>query len=296
MKLLITSLLVLLSITSSAQKKETGENKTQFTGLSVRVGTFLSRPDVGQPITSFRKLAPNSSLAFRDVIDFEQNKFNITGVDAPIIDIGTHFTKPSETGETKKWNPEFSIGISYNPIELLASSYQNYEILRIDTLQSTQTGQDVYVDSIVNQSFNYSYQQELIYLNVGASISTNPMKRWRISIGVEASVGYSLIARTFLDKAQFDRLESSDGSFVRGLTVGGPDFEHEQIDNERGISTRLALPVVLSFRLSKELDKQLSNYILVLENRPNFTHYNIQELDSQFLYTNALGIGIRYVI
>lgn len=290
---ILSFLLMLISIPLTAQEENT-KKKVHLVGFSARIGTFTNSPDVGEPISSFQKLAPNSRLAFSNLDGFRQNRFTVTSVNAPTIAMNAHLMKSNKEERARKFNSEFTIGLSYTAIELLTSSYSREETIRVDTLQSTRTGEDIFIDSIVNEFFNYRYQQDLLYLNIGASISTDFLNRWKFSVGAETSIGYVLKAKTFLSRSQYSRFESSNNDFVRESFNDELEFEVEEVNNESGISTRVTLPAVLSFRLSKEADRRLSQCMLALESRPSFAFYNIPELDSDFYFTYNWSVGIRY--
>ena len=142
--------------TFSQEQDEPEKYKLKLIGFSGSIGNLTYTPDNTTSQETFQKLAPNKKLSFRDISEFEQNGLTSINSFGPTLDLSAHFSKRKDDGTLRKLNPEYKLGFSFNTIELFNSYYSRKERIRIDTLTSSRTGENLFIDSIISESYNYS--------------------------------------------------------------------------------------------------------------------------------------------
>ena len=103
-------------------------------------------------LSDFKKFAPNMTLSEDDLIGFSNGSgFNENS--GPAFSANIILAKPTAfADEVSRFNPEVRVGISYQRASLLNLNFTRTDEFRIDTLRSSQTREEYYVDSIRNKA------------------------------------------------------------------------------------------------------------------------------------------------
>ena len=293
MKKIILSL-VAFGIFAYSNAQEGSNSKIKLIGASLQYGMlFQSAENFGNP-ADFQKLAPFETLNKKDLSSFDRsNYFGIDG-DGPTLDVNLIFGRRSEDGSPTKFNIEYKFGLSYNFVELLSDNYSKETKYRTDTLTSSNSGEMYFVDSVNNERYDYRFERQIIYLNGGVTLSSNPDKKFKFYIGLEGSLGYSINSHTYLSYNNYSVIESDFSEFDRYVESDDNSFEFERVENKNGFSGRVSIPMGLDMRLNNDLASQFSQYHIFIESRPNLSYHSIKELGSKTVASNLVGVGFRY--
>ena len=243
-------------------------------------------------LSDFRKLAPNMTLSEADLIGFSNGSgFNENS--GPVFSANIIMAKPTAfADEVSRFNPEVRVGISYQKAGLLNLNFNRRDEFRIDTLRSSQTGEEYYVDSIQNQSYSLSYIQQQVMVDGDVTISTNPEKRWKFYTGIGVSLGLSVSPRTEVSYNSWSYVENQLFNNDRELSSNNDD-RSEEFANKTGFFGRVYIPLGVDFRIGKRKES-LKKYHLFIESRQSLNFQTISELSSQVTTSSVGGFGLRY--
>lgn len=181
----------------------------------------------------------------------------------------------------------FGSGIGYRSDQ----SWTKSESFTIDTLTSSQTGEQYTVDSTYAQGMGRSYEANDFMIGVSHFFQTNPMRRFSLHLGITASYGFSVNAR--MSTYQYDW-----SSVTPTLGVNDSDestyYRTEITDAPKSHSLTLQLPVELSFRPWKN-GKMLQGLSLALAYRPTLKHFVIADQKATNI-SSWLGMTLRFTI
>lgn len=254
-------------------------------------GQFYSPASASK--SEFLKLAPESELLKADMSTLPNQRVTYTGGLAEINLMAGFQLADREKGEYRN-NVQLRFGISYGTAILLDNFYSSNERFAFDTLVSTQTGKEFYVDSIKTNGYNMNYYRQHIGLSSSVIWRTNSSKRWSIYGGAGISVNYSLKSYTAISHwdngyvqypnslAHLYDNQTSTGTYVR-----------EEHENKNSLGGSAFLPMGLDLRMGK--DKKFWQHMhLFLEAQPGIGLVNIPELGGKMRTYTFVGFGLRY--
>jgi hypothetical protein len=243
-------------------------------------------------LSDFKKLAPNMMLSEADLIGFSNGSgFNENS--GPAFSVNIILAKPTAfVEEVSRFNPEFRVGISYQRASLLNLNFVRTDQFRIDTLRSSQTGEEYYVDSIRNQDYSLGYIQQQVMVDGDVTISTNPDRRWKFYTGIGVSLGLSVSPRT---EVNYDSWSYVEDGLSDNYRKSSNDYEgsSEEFANKTGFFGRVYIPLGVDFRIGKRKES-LKKYHLFIESRQSLNFQTIFELSSQVTTSSVGGFGLRY--
>lgn len=163
----------------------------------------------------------------------------------------------------------FGSGIGYQS----SQSWTKNEVFTIDTLTSSQTGQQYPVDSTHNQTIGRSYSANEFMVGVSHFFQTDPSRRFSLYLGINASYGFSVNSRVYTYESNWSSVDPNIGS--------GNSYENkfelvELSDAPKAHSLALQVPVELSYRPWKN-GKALQGLSVALSFRPTFKHFVIAD-------------------
>lgn len=279
---------VLSALTVNLNAQEAEDTGLQLKSVSAQLGVFNGSSGISNS-SDFQKLAPNSSFEKSDVSGFKiQNSF--FGSSGPAFSMNIVLAKPENTN-LSRLNTEFRFGISYQEIDVLNLGYDRIDEFRIDTLISSRSGNQVFVDSTYRQSYYLSYNQTNVMVDGDVTISTDPSKRFKFYGGIGFSLGFSAAASTdiiYSTTSNVNIIEDEESSFEFEI-----DGSSERFRNDGGLFGRVYLPLGLDFRIGKTKATAMK-YHLFVESRPNLSFHKVPELGSVTLTSNVSSLGFRY--
>ncbi len=172
------------------------------------------------------------------------------------------------TGNRKK-NPLMRVGLILNNGIGNSLGYSKSDTYRIDTLTSSQTGAQTFVDSVNNKYYNFQYSYKTIGLDAALIYRTNPKARWSLygGVGVNFTVG---VNATLNNRSQeyksINNINNNNfysNAFYQAIAT-------ENISTESKSNTAsVYLPIGIDFRIGRrrEFFKRIH---LFAEARPNY--------------------------
>lgn len=274
----------LLSMHSQAQM--------HLSDFSVYVGANTSG-DMGSS-EDFQLLAPNSTLLQNDFSSFNSyGGYEGINSNARIsFMLGFDFNKSGD--ESKSLTPQLRIGLTYTNGISLYNSYYKDERFPYDTLTSSRTGNQTYVDSVSYEGYDMNYHSDNIMLDVSLVFRTNPEARWSFYGGVGVMGGVSVNSTTTIYHYEDAYIEQSGNGNYYGGGYYNDEYSNqlETVRNENSFLISGYVPMGVDFRLGKrgELWKRTH---LFFEIRPSLNINNIPELGTLTQGSVHHGFGIR---
>ena len=156
----------------------------------------------------------------------------------------------------RKFLATTTIHLGYGPEILSRKNWYHEDIQIIDTLNSSQTGQQFYVTGNRNQSVSKEYRSQSIVFGVGEHIATNPNRLFQFETGLDVLCLLGVSSST--------RASYMDNYLVEGLPLdsnGASPAYPSQITNESRMETFsskvtagliMRVPLEMSFKLSRK--------------------------------------------
>lgn len=277
MKKIIFNLACLLSVSAHAQ--------VQIKEVYLQSGAFFGQTKGS--LADFQTLAPNSSILQQDLsayTSYPQMIFNLPG-QSQSLSIGL--------GLGKMPNATLRIGLTHiNQNNALSTGGSYTESFRIDTLTSSQTGDQIFVDSFSTHSYNANYSQEQFRLDASVLFRYNADKRWSFYGGIGANFGLSYNARTTVHQI-VSPYDNGFGLFNDIFLGSSTNHEKEVFENKGGFGMSLYAPLGIDFQVGKKREfwKPIHLYA---ELRPGVNINQIAGLGTSFSAGNFSNLGLRF--
>lgn len=240
-------------------------------------------------VMDFKRLAPNSELLAQDLSSFYgnndffdnfPNSSNYTSIQLGL----TFHSKP---------NPLWRIGISHVVLGDISKDFSRYTTLPYDTLTSSQTGEQYFLDSIYDEGLSMRYSAQQLRLETSLIFRTDPLKRWSLYAGVGMTFGISYMATTTIDYRISSSLSSSN--FQSYYSTNDYQEKQEYFMNETNWSSSFFIPMGVDFCLGKKREfwKRMHVYY---EMKPSITYTSIPELKriTNVNMINSFGLKVSF--
>lgn len=198
---LLFLLLCLHSLILTAQTNE-GKSPLRISDVSFGFGGY-SYTDIGLSLYDFKKLAPESELLKTDFTDFNsQGSYNNNYYEddlesqSSVAEVTVGLSKEIMDYKKNHLYKEFRFGFTYQAGISSSRNYSHQDRTRFDTLISTQTGEEFYVDSVKSSSYNMLYSTEQVRLAASILFRLNPMSRWSLFAGAGLNFGMTINPHT----------------------------------------------------------------------------------------------------
>jgi len=280
-----------LAISAKAQSTDTTKKWLKFKGVSFQTGLFTNTLKGQNNLADFQKLAPESELLKKNISGFDYAHSTVVNGNGPAL-AGNVIYEINQNNDEKRFRQELHFGFVYNSITISSLSAYKENRFRVDTLRSSQTGNQFFVDSISIESYGADYDQDQLMLSSTYIISGKGENRLKFYTGIGIAAGISVSAST---NVYYSKNSYIDSEF-EGRTSNGNDdflFRSERFTNANSFLARVYLPIGLDFKLSKRSENWNKCHIL-LETQPNLTYSTIPELKSTINTGNLSSLGFRY--
>lgn len=246
-------------------------------------------------LADFQKMAPQSSILKTDLSGYSKSGGFGFDADAMLtVLMGIQFSDKQKTAYKK--NPLLRVGISYLSGGIINGYFNQNMTKPYDTLTSSQTGQVVYRDSIINRSVSMNYRSQQIRLDASFIFRTNPEARWSLYAGIGVTAGVSLNASTNISYSSSNTISndnnSSNGGFFGNYYSGPSNYRTENHENSTNIGASVYIPMGVDFRLGRKREFWKRTH-LFYEARPGINMNSIPELGTMLNATVQQGIGLR---
>jgi len=292
MKILIFSAVMMLVAASSFAQSDSKP--------SVRISDIMIQPgmqnfnDFSLNKNDFLKLAPGSLWLQTDFSDYaiSRSTGEYTGVFG--VTVGLKFLDKEKNAY--KTNPVLRLGIFDARTSPDGVMYFKSESFRYDTLTSSATGNQYFVDSVFNSEYEMQYSTEHIGLTASLQFSTNPENRFSFYAGAGIVAAFSVSNSTKLTKIEFGNFSSDDVYYTRPVYNNSDyDYESTYISNKTSTLLSMGIPLGLDFRVARA-HPFWSQIHLVYEFRPSLTMTTIPELKTYTStgFCNTLGFKVSW--
>jgi hypothetical protein len=286
MKILCTALLCLLLTNTNAQTNLLKKKYKKVRVTDVYLQSLLgSNPKAQATITDFKKMVPQSVLLNNNYTGYTQNSglyYQGDGSFSPSI--GLQLGR--KANRSLRLGANFSFG---NGINLYYSKVDKY---RIDTLTSSQTGAQTFMDSSVTNSLHMNYNYKTVGFDAAMLFRTAPKTKWTIYGGIGVNIGMALNSDVNITKSVGSGNSYNFGNFYNSYFISNSTSEYFDAPNNKAHTASVYLPFGIDYKLSKksEFFKRLH---LFFEARPSLTYISIDNISSKTDFTNMAGFGLR---
>lgn len=281
----VVCLLLCFALAAQAQNETP---KIKITDAYILTGV-QTVPQLAASTADMRTLAPQSVLLQQDYTGYESYSYNgYSGNGQVAFRMGLQ--------SIKKPNRELQLGVSFGSGMQASNTLSFTTSTPYDTFTSSQTGEQIIVDSVYNKHVISNYRTDQLQLDASLIYRTDHSARWSFYGGIGASVGTSLRATTSIysygTSSANTILTSEDAysySFANSTFEQG---EREEFNNKNVFNASVFIPAGIDFRIGKrnEFWQQLH---LVYELRPNVGVVAIPELDATVSAGIQNNVGLR---
>ncbi len=293
MKNLIFSLVLLFSFFSLFGQTSDEKPAVRISDIMVQSG-FQNFNDFSLGLNDFLKLAPGSPWLQNDFSDYSLSHAsgNFTGLFS--VSVGLKFA--GKERKSYRANPVLRLGIFDVRSSPDGVFYNKRESFPYDTLTSSATGNQYYVDSVSNMQYEMQYSTEHIGLSASLQFGTNPQNRVSFYAGTSLVAALSVSNSTKLSKAEYVVFSSDDLYYSYPVYNNyAYDYESVFIGNKSSMLLSMGIPMGIDFRLSRS-HHFWSLIHLVYEFRPSVTMTSIPELKN-YVSTgmcNSMGFKVTW--
>ncbi len=277
-KKLVLGALVIAGTSVNAQIK--------ITELYLQTGTFFNQSRGS--LADFQTLAPQSSILQQDLSlyqNYPMFNFNLPG-QAQTLSAGLQLAKhPKAT---------LRVGLTHiNQGSALSYGGSYTESFTVDTLTSSQTGEQFFVDSFSTHSYNARYSQEQLRLDASLIFRLNGEKRWSLYGGIGANIGISYNGQTTIHHSVSPNGDGQFyGLFNDYIMYSNGAHQQETFENKSGIGVGIYAPLGIDFQVGKKRDFW-KPFHLYLEMRPGLNITQIAGLGTTFSAGGFSNFGLR---
>lgn len=293
MKKNISLLCFLLGIAQWVSAQAQDIQRFKLTEISFQPGLFLEAASPGT-LNDFKKLAPQSQLLQSDFNSFNETiGSNIHG--SPMVSALAGISMRKKSGEAYRSHPLIRLGFSYVNGATLRNGYVQTETVGFDTLISTQSGETLYKDSTLTQTYYMQYTSTQFRLDASVIFRTNPEARMMVFGGVGLNAGLALNSGTNIHYVStgYTELRDESGNNIYGYNrLFVDDVKSERFQNKRNFGLALFMPMGFDFRLGNK--ENIWNKLHVFyEIRPGVNMSNASGIKTMFNGSVQQGIGIK---
>jgi hypothetical protein len=274
----------------------TGTIQAQNRDNGLRISEFHIQNGMGfnsmqnYSLSDFQSLAQNSMLLKNDLADFNTNSYYMfngargtNGSSYQSLQLGLTFNN--------KANPLWRIGISHGSSNSFSAGFSKDTYTPYDTLTSSQTGEQFYVDSVHSENYFMDYRSQQLRIESSLIYRTNVEKRWSVYAGIGASLGISYNAHTHISYSTSDYVSSNYSS-----TYSSNYYDvTEHFRNKMNVSSSVFVPMGIDFRIgkNKEFWKRLHVYY---EMKPSLSFLSVPELRTftSVNMVNSFGLKVTF--
>src|SRR5690554_177781 len=289
--LLSTFSFLTFSFAVFGQEHQSSVKRISITDIYIYSGFTLERTNRNS-FSDFQLLAPQSELLNNDMTGFaDGNGLGISGNSNLSIMLGIQFSDKEKS--FYKANPLLRLGLSYSSGSAVSGGLHKEHRSPHDTLVSNQTGQSIYIDSIISESYGMQYSSEQLRIDGSLIFRTNPEARWSIYTGLGISAGISINANTRISYNESKRIDEykklqnySSNNYISNK------YESEVFTNKINFGFTTYIPMGIDFRIGNKRDFWKRTH-LFYELRPALNISSIPELRTITNVSFQQGIGLR---
>jgi len=252
---------------------------------------FISGSAYGQgnpkgSLENFRTLAPASGMLMQNFIGYSLYSSNYDqGAGNPMLMLGLGFKS-----NHRKNGPTYRLGLGYGNGTGMEGQYTRDNKFRIDTFTSSRTGQKIYIDSSVSETYSFDHFASLLKLDISVVWRTSTNRKMKLFAGIGCLAGTSLYAVT--------TIEYYKSSYVNAPFIANYNRYHtnlhttETYHQKNQTSAAIYCPFGLDYQISKK-SRFWKTLNIFMESRVQIFYKNIPELGHSIRSGIQIGFGIR---
>lgn len=277
---------------SGQEKKQTG---FRLTDISVSTGfeTYFNRSATDNFLLN---QVATSDLIPANLNDYQSGIFDYSS-GSGTFEIMAGFAWRSSEEFGSKIHKRLRLGISYSQPGVMSSSYYLNQEFPFDTLVSSQTGNEFYIDSTYSSNLGMSYDVSSLALNTAFLWTTDDDARVSFYGGVSLGLALSFSSKVSVDRNDFSYLSYEDGYAINYFTdeIQSLSQGQESFRQAASLGFGFSSPIGVDWRIGRQ-EKNLNELHLFGEVRPgvNFNSIPDYELISQF--RSSWHLGLRFSI
>jgi len=276
---------VVIFSNSNAQEKTPRVRISEF---HLQTG-FQYYPAETTSLEDFRKLAPNSILLKEDLPSY--NSFGYYN--------GRGNFSSVQLGLTFKNHPNalLRVGISNMGVSGLQNRFEKQDYFPYDTLTSSLTGEQTFIDSVSSQSYFMNHSSRQIRLEAALIFRTDASARWSLFAGIGASLGVNYNATTYISYSMNNFINNQNSNYYSsyGNSSNNGEYKTESFTIKNYLTTTAFIPMGVDFRIGKNqvFWKRLHLYY---EIKPSISMTQIPALRTitTVNMTQALGLKVSF--
>ncbi len=180
----------------------------------------------------------------------------------------------------------------------MSVSYIKEDVYRIDTFTSSQTGQQIFIDSTRTDEYHFSTVSNQLAFDLSATFSTNKLNKFSFYAGFGTFFGFTYA--NYLDVMHSNRITNNGFSDpIRYQNnnqswMSTAENEKLKLDNV-GSTAAIYIPLGIEYRVSKKVNV-LKNFSIYTELRPSLvvSKNSFSETNISSYWMNI--VGLRYHI
>jgi len=256
--------------------------KIKITEINISNGTGLGG-QINGSIDDFKILAPNSSILATDFSQYHQQGY--ASFRTPGMNLSSNYSLQLGLQCAKRPNVLCRVGITHVMNAGALSAFGSYsQSFPYDTLTSSQTGEQTFLDSTNSKYYNMNHSNQQIRLDGALIFRMFPEKRWSIHTGLGASIGMSYRSNTEIRYWESTSISSGDYYQENGVI--------ETFKNKNSLGASLYVPFGIDFGIGKKREFWMP-FHLYAETRPSLNINSINGIGANFSPGMSSALGLR---
>ena len=179
----------------------------------------------------------------------------------------------------------YRVGITHiTNAGVLSANGVYFQSFPYDTLTSSQTGEQTFLDSTNSKYYSMNHSNQQIRLDGAMIFRMFPEKRWSIHTGLGASIGMSYQSNTEIRSWESTSISSGDYYEENGL--------RESFKNKNSLGASLYIPFGVDFGIGKKREFWMP-FHLYAETRPSLNINSINGVGTRFSPGMSSAVGLR---
>jgi hypothetical protein len=291
LKWLIAAIGLFVSFSGFSQEDESS-SRIKINSAWIFAGSTWQNSQSGT-LSDFRRLAPASSILKEDLAGYDEflglNFSNQRGISGSV---GIQFLDKEK--KSLRANPTLRLGFSYRNGEMLYGTLNRETSTVIDTLISSQTGAQLFLDSIYYETISMNTYRESLMLDASLIFESHPGSRWTLFGGLGLSAGYSFNSYTEIFYFDNVMVEAAVNGGFGSVSPNNQEsnIEVETFNNDNSFLGEIYIPLGVDFTVGKKREFWKKIH-LFYEARPGMQFTSIPELRSISRTQIHQGFGVK---
>lgn len=283
----ITLLILVFTIAPSILSAASDSSKRIIISEAYIFGGSVTGKSEISGLYDLKTLAPSSQLLKSDFSNFNKYPIAFSGYSS-ILNFGIGISRLDKPG-----SGILRIAGSVSGGRNINGYYFNNRSYRIDTLVSQRTGEMTFIDSLVRETYDFSYSSSLVQIDVSLIWRTRNRNKLTLFGGAGITAGAGISTGTNIKHMIISEGRSNVNTYYR--TDNNYKSESEFFRNKSQTAAAAYFPFGLDYRLSKKHGFWKHLHIFH-ESRFRIEYYNIPEINKGILTRYSSSFGIRYNI